>query len=148
MLLQIFPREVEIWMKNLKKRCFILPGRLGRRITCFAGRNKKICNNVIQRTDYERKKKNVTKSDQKWRRHRSEAVWRKHWGFKARNRQFALTMLTAGALRQKRIGTHAQRSYHTVFFFFFSLLKLLFLVSHWHCWSLKAFNHQTKPKTW
>ena len=34
-----FALEVEIWTKNLQKRCFTLPGRLWRRNTFFAGRN-------------------------------------------------------------------------------------------------------------
>ena len=34
-----FALEVEIWTKNLQKRCFTLPGRLWRSITFFAGRN-------------------------------------------------------------------------------------------------------------
>ena len=40
-LLQIFnfALEVEIWTKNLQKRCFTLPGRLWRSITFFVGWN-------------------------------------------------------------------------------------------------------------
>ena len=40
-LLQNFALEVEIWMKNLQKRCFTLPSRLWRSITFqrVAGRN-------------------------------------------------------------------------------------------------------------
>ena len=34
-----FTLEVEIWTKNLQKRCFTLPGRLWRSITFFVGRN-------------------------------------------------------------------------------------------------------------
>ena len=34
-----FAPEVEIWTKNLQKRCFTLPGRIWRSITFFAVRN-------------------------------------------------------------------------------------------------------------
>ena len=34
-----FALEVEVWTKNLQKRCFTLPGRLWQSITFFAGRN-------------------------------------------------------------------------------------------------------------
>ena len=42
-----FALEVEIWMKNLQKRGFTLPGGLWRSITFFTGRNLKICNKLV-----------------------------------------------------------------------------------------------------
>ena len=64
--------------------------------------------------------------------------------WKRENRLFISTVLEAGASGQNRIGTHALRSHRTVWFV--SLLKLLFLVRNWHCWSRKAFPRQMTPK--
>ena len=64
--------------------------------------------------------------------------------WKRENRLFTSTMLEAGASEQNRIGTHALRSLKQ--FDSFSLLKLLFQVRNWHCWSRKAFPRQMTPK--
>ena len=65
--------------------------------------------------------------------------------WKRENRLFTSTVLEAGASGQNRIGTHALRSHRRVWFF--SLLKLLFLVRKWHCWSPKAFPRHMTPQT-
>ena len=64
--------------------------------------------------------------------------------WKRENKLFTSTVLEAGASGQNRIGTHALRSHRTVNSF--SLLKLLFLIRNWHCWSRKAFPRQMTPK--
>ena len=65
--------------------------------------------------------------------------------WKRENRLFTSTVLEAGASGQNRIGTHALRSHRTVWFV--SLLKLMFLVRNWHCWSRKAFPRQMTPQS-
>ena len=62
----------------------------------------------------------------------------KNW--KRENRLFISTVLEAGASRQNRIGTHTLKVIEQ--FDSFSMLKLLFLVRNWHCWSRKAFPRQ------
>ena len=69
--------------------------------------------------------------------------------WKRENRLFISTVLEAGAQRasgQNRVGlrTHSEVIEQ---FDSFSLLKLLFLVRNWHCWSRKAFPRQMTPQS-
>ena len=64
--------------------------------------------------------------------------------WKRENRLFTSTVLEAGASGQNRIGTHSEVIEQ---FDSFSLLKLLFLVRNWHCWSRKAFPRQMTPQS-
>ena len=61
-----FALEVEIWTKNLQKRCFTLSGRLWRSITFSQVEIKKSVTRYFSPClDEENKKKTVTKSEQK-----------------------------------------------------------------------------------
>ena len=65
--------------------------------------------------------------------------------WKRENRLFTSTVLEAGAsgAKSKSVRTHSDVIEQ---FDSFSLLKVLFLVRNWHCWSRKAFPRQMTPK--
>ena len=64
--------------------------------------------------------------------------------WKRENRLFISTVLVAGDPGQiESVRTHTEVIEH---FDSFSLLKLLFLVKNWHCWSRKAFPRQMTPR--
>ena len=65
--------------------------------------------------------------------------------WKRENRLFTSTVLEAGASGKNRIGTHALEVIEQ--FDSLSLLKLLFLVRNWHCWSPKTFSRQMTPQS-
>ena len=66
--------------------------------------------------------------------------------WKREDRLFTSTVLEAGAsgAKSKRYA-RTQKSSNSLISF--SLLKLLFLVRNWHCWSLKAFSRQMTPQS-
>ena len=82
-------------------------------------------------------------------RHRSNelcrVVWRPHWPFMQKHLvrpQFATGFQKAPF--GQRTSTHSEVIKQ---FDSFSLLKLLFLVRNWHCWSRKAFTRQMTPQS-
>ena len=65
--------------------------------------------------------------------------------WKRENRLFTSTELEAGASGKiKSVRTHSKVIEQ---FDSFSLLKVLFLVRNWHCWSRKAFPRQMTPRS-
>ena len=61
--------------------------------------------------------------------------------WKREHRLFTSTVVEAGKIESERTHSEVIEQFDS-----FSLLKLLFLVRNWHCWSRKAFPRQMTPK--
>ena len=134
-------------MKNLQKRCFTLLGRLWRSITFSPGQNLKICNKMYFSPciDEDNKKKNCNKIRAKMKTLEAKPFDQNVENRKQENRLFTSTVLAAlprGKIELVHAHSEVIKQFDSI-----SLLKLLFLVRNWHCWSRKAFPRQMTPQS-